>query len=270
MFEDRDPLERGASQAPSESDGGAAIARPGSYGLELPGPRAVKAGPDLLVSEVFRSIQGEGASAGEKATFLRLAMCNLACSWCDTAYTWDFRRYRKADEVHGRPVQSILDMLGEPERLVITGGEPLLQQPALETLLGRISPAVAIEMETNATIEPSDALLARISQWNVSPKLPSSGESATRAVKLGVLRSLAATERAWLKLVVQDGTDLAAADDLIGALGWPSQRILLMPQARTRGELEERTPWLEAQARARGLAVSPRLHILRWGQKRGI
>lgn len=232
--------------------------------------RGARSAPDLLVSEVFQSIQGEGASAGQKATFLRLAMCNLACSWCDTAYTWDFKRYRKADEVHPRPVESIADMLGTPERLVITGGEPLLQQPALGALLAQISAATAIEMETNATIEPSEALLARVNQWNLSPKLPSSGEDSGRAVKLDILRGFGATGRAWLKLVVGDDADLAAADELIDTLKWPSDHVLLMPQGQSRSELEDRTPWLEARARERGLAVSPRLHILRWGQKRGV
>lgn len=40
--------------------------------------------------EIFASIQGEGASAGRACTFVRLSRCNLACEWCDTAYTWRF------------------------------------------------------------------------------------------------------------------------------------------------------------------------------------
>jgi 7-carboxy-7-deazaguanine synthase len=241
-----------------------------SYRLEKPGPPTTKTASDLLVSEVFRSIQGEGASAGEKATFLRLAMCNLSCSWCDTPYTWDFKRYRKADEVHPRPIESIAEMLGDPERLIITGGEPLLQQKALASLLARIPTRTAVEVETNGTIAPWPALLKRVNQWNLSPKLPSSGETEERAIDADVLQTFLATGQAWLKLVVENDADLSVADDLIDQLCWPRERVLMMPQARTRVELKARAPWVEARATERGLAISPRLHILRWDQKRGI
>lgn len=266
MFQNRN---RTQSRTPiANADDGSSV-KAESFRLESPGRRAPKA-QDLLVSEVFRSIQGEGASAGKKATFLRLAMCNLRCSWCDTPYTWDFKRYRKEVEVHPRSIESMLEMIGEPKLLVVTGGEPLLQQTALESLLARIGDATEIEVETNGTIDPSTALLARVNQWNISPKLPSSDETAARAVKFDVLNRFRATERAWLKLVIEDETDLAAADRLIDTLQWPRELVLLMPQARTRLELQGRTPWLEAKAGERGIAVSPRLHILRWDQKRGV
>ena len=52
-------------------------------------------GPDaeeqqLEVSEIFESVQGEGASVGQPCLFVRLAGCNLKCAWCDTRYAWDF------------------------------------------------------------------------------------------------------------------------------------------------------------------------------------
>ena len=54
----------------------------------------------LAVSEIFGpTLQGEGPSSGRRAMFLRLAGCNLSCSWCDTAYTWDWSRYDKKAEV---------------------------------------------------------------------------------------------------------------------------------------------------------------------------
>src|SRR5690606_10255253 len=54
---------------------------------------------ELLVSEIFRSVQGEGRHVGVPSVFLRLARCNLSCRWCDTPYTWDFERFDFEREV---------------------------------------------------------------------------------------------------------------------------------------------------------------------------
>src|SRR5512134_3500161 len=110
---------------------------------------------DLKLSELFSSIQGEGPSAGRPSVFLRLAQCNLHCVWCDTKYTWDFRTYRYEDEVRIESVASVTARILEhaPERLVVTGGEPLLQGDALAELFVALDERryFAIEIETNGT-----------------------------------------------------------------------------------------------------------------------
>ena len=58
----------------------------------------------LKLSEVFESIQGEGPSAGLPCVFVRLATCNLHCSYCDTKYTWDWQNYDYEREVRVVPL----------------------------------------------------------------------------------------------------------------------------------------------------------------------
>tara|TARA_Y100001934_G_C12314739_1_gene756801 strand:+ start:1203 stop:1580 length:378 start_codon:yes stop_codon:yes gene_type:complete len=80
--------------------------------------------------EIFQRIQGEGVNLGSPCTFLRLAGCNLKCTWCDTKYTWDWDKYKSEDEVVQISVKNLTCKIKSlhQQHLVITGGEPLLQQ----------------------------------------------------------------------------------------------------------------------------------------------
>src|SRR5690348_12062123 len=93
--------------------------------VSAPGPTLPVGVPTLpitlRVAEVFRSLQGEGPSAGTPAHFLRLQGCDVGCHWCDTKYSWD------ATGGHDSPVADAfteLRALGEAPLLVVTGGEP--------------------------------------------------------------------------------------------------------------------------------------------------
>jgi organic radical activating enzyme len=224
----------------------------------------------LSVSEIFDSVQGEGATADFPCTFLRLAGCNLRCTWCDTAYTWDWRRYDRASEVHRMDLPAIATRLSTAPRVVITGGEPLLQQQQLEGLMELLPAQLPIEVETNGTLAPTANLLTRVNQWNVSPKLANSGEPAERAIVRPALRALRDTGRAWLKLVVADASDADEAMELMRRLQWPSQRVMLMPLASTRSELARRLPIVRGLCSERDVRLSPRLHVERWDDRRGV
>ena len=134
--------------------------------------------------EIFTSIQGEGITCGLASIFVRLSLCNLACSFCDTKYTWDWDRYDRDIETIELAAEDVArDVLARarrgPKNVVITGGEPLLQQRDLVDVVQRLhGEGLGIEVETNGTITPADALAACVDQWNVSPKLASSGNAA--------------------------------------------------------------------------------------------
>lgn len=224
----------------------------------------------LKVSEIFDSVQGEGASTGVPCTFLRLAGCNLHCTWCDTAYTWDWSRYDYRAEVQVLTLEGVATRLARASRLVITGGEPLLQQKALVRLLERLPASLPVEVETNGTQRANAALLARVEQWNVSPKLSNSGESSERRVVPAALEAFRDTGFAWLKLVVANEADVVEAEQLVVQLEWPRARVLLMPQASNREALVQLLPRVRRFASERGVGWSSRIHIERWNGQRGV
>lgn len=228
----------------------------------------------LAVSEIFESVQGEGASAGEEAVFLRLAHCNLRCCWCDTKYTWDWAQYDQSREVKQLDHAAVREQLlsAGARRLIITGGEPLIQSARLERLLAELDARAAfvVEVETNGTFAPSPGLAQRIDQWNVSPKLSNSGDPAARRLVPQALRALRATNRAWLKVVVASPDDRHELEALLEEVDWPHERVLLMPLGAERQELRRHLPVVEELAGELRVGVSRRLHVERWGGKRGV
>jgi 7-carboxy-7-deazaguanine synthase len=225
----------------------------------------------LKVSEIFESLQGEGVSAGAPAIFVRLAQCNLHCVWCDTKYTWDFEHYRYEDEVREQPVAEVAQLVNASpcRRLVLTGGEPLLQQRPLKEFFVRLAPDIVVEVETNGTIAPESESLSRVNQWNVSAKLSSAGDPEQFRIRPEILAIFRDSGRAHLKLVVHRDEDYAEADALVSRLAWPSERVLLMPEANDRAQLRARSFVVAEAARARGFRFSSRLHLELWGGRRG-
>jgi organic radical activating enzyme len=173
--------------------------------------------------------------------------------------------------VHVRAIADVAEELvatGQP-RLVITGGEPLIQRRALERLLALLPETLAIEVETNGTFAPGDALAARVDQWNVSPKLENGGDPRAARVVPAALAALIATGRAYLKFVLDDPRDADEASALARELGVPSERVSFMAQATNRDELRARAPLIAGEALARGVGYSHRLHVELWGGRRG-
>lgn len=233
---------------------------------------AVSDEPTLKLSEVFASIQGEGVSAGLPCAFVRLALCNLRCSWCDTKYTWDFDRHDYDREVHRVGVRALSQQVRElgRDRVIITGGEPLLQQRGVAALLALLPESWAIEVETNGTHAPERELAARVDQWNVSPKLANSGDPESKRIVPEALIALRDTGRSWLKLVVRDASDADEAERLIARVGWPRERVLFMPEAAERAQLAERGAAVADLCSRHRVRYSPRLHVQIWGGKRGV
>ena len=222
--------------------------------------------------EIFASVQGEGVSAGVPSTFVRLATCNLRCSWCDTAYTWDWDRYDKSEQILDSDARLVLDTVAglAPKNIVITGGEPLIQRRQLVPLMRELkSRGHRLEVETNGTIAPGE-LGPLIDQWNVSPKLRHSGNEGLERLPEVPLRDFAARQNANFKFVVQNESDLAEVEELRERFNIPAARVVLMPEGTTAAQLNARSLWLAEACTQRGYRFSTRLHILIWGDKRGV
>lgn len=210
--------------------------------------------------EIFYSLQGEGARMGVPAVFLRLAGCNLHCHWCDTKYSW-----QKGLEVSPRAVAEKVMAYG-CQALVITGGEPLLQQAELVEMIKCLPKGVFIEVETNGTIAPNPDLLARVGQWNVSPKLRHSGNDEEAALHPEVLALYADLPQAWFKFVVRGEDDWPA----IEALSLPREQIILMPCADNRDALAAARPAVADMCLRHRVRLGERMHLVLWDTKKGV
>lgn len=108
----------------------------------------------LPVVEIFKSINGEGPFAGLPSIFIRLAGCNLRCSYCDTTYSFKGRNF--TNETVERIVEIAVRMRAESgiNRITLTGGEPLMHSETGSLIDSLYFSSFNIEVETNGTFNP--------------------------------------------------------------------------------------------------------------------
>jgi len=230
--------------------------------------------------EIFASLQGEGPSAGMPVAFVRLSNCNLACTWCDTAYTWHFEgdnRPHRGREFFARKANQLqmdvadvaarIAALGQ-KRLVITGGEPLLQGASLAELAEAL-PDMVIEIETNGTVKPPVRLDIRVDQYNVSPKLAHSGNPADLALVPERLDAYATDPRAFFKFVISEPDDIDEVLALHRRYRFRPGHVFLMPEGTDSATLRTREEWLAPLCLEHGFRMSDRMHIHLYGDTRG-
>lgn len=216
-------------------------------------------------------MQGEGPSLGRRAGFVRLGRCNLACTWCDTPYTWRWSDHDPRVELSVRSVDEVVAQV-EAMRVplvVITGGEPLLQQRALASLLERLrSSGHEIEVETAGTIPPAPEVVGLVDRFNVSPKLANSGNPVERRYRPDVLRAFRATGTSAFKFVAAGPDDLDEVERIVRECGLAN--VWIMPEGITPADVIDRGRLLAEPVARRGWNLTTRLHILLWGDRRGV
>lgn len=227
----------------------------------------------LDVNEIYGpTVQGEGPSTGRRCAFLRLSGCNLTCVWCDTPYTWDWTglngvAYDKEAETHPMSVHEISERLlaYNVPLIVISGGEPMIQQRELAPLVEILKEADRrVEIETNGTIVP----LIAPSQFNVSPKLANSGVRESKRRKIPNLKHYVG--RAIFKFVCQNEQDLEEVATYVYDAELPNEDVWIMPEGTNSERLLNHLSLITEAAISRGWNVSGRLHTMTWGLRRGI
>jgi 7-carboxy-7-deazaguanine synthase len=238
----------------------------------------------IFISEIFGpTVQGEGPLMGRPTVFVRTGGCDYRCSWCDT-------QYAVLPEYHDEwtPMAPSAIMLrvnelggGEPVLVSLSGGNPALQP--LETLiaLGRKA-GHSFALETQGSI--SRSWFAELDWLILSPKPPSARMTVDWEAFDGCLNAAKGRPHSVLKIVVFDETDYNFARDV--ARRYPTLPVYLQvgnpaPLLTAEGiapeadidDLLQRFRWLVSKVIADrwfAATVLPQLHVLAWGNRRGV
>lgn len=240
--------------------------------------------------EIFHSIQGEGKSLGRPSVFVRLSLCNLYCIWCDTDYTWNwentkyphlndelsgYKKFKKEEQMVMLPDEEIISEIiqYDCDNIILTGGEPLVQQKELERFVQQLREAregLHIEIETNGTLIPSPTLDQLLDQYNVSVKLSNSAVEEKERLKTDALQFFSRSVKANFKFVVNEELDLKEIQALQEQFEIDRKKIYLMPQGRTVDELTKKRTSLEEICKREDYHFTDRLHIHLYGNQRGV
>ena len=228
---------------------------------------------NLVISELFYSIQGEGQTMGVPAIFLRLAGCNILCKgkgWiCDSIEVWKKGTKTPFEEVFS---SDLIWRLDEGAHLVITGGEPLLHQKKIIEFLDWFKQEYGwipiVEIETNGTIVPDSNLIKLITYWNCSPKLSSSGETRKRRYNEIALKTIQAQKNSIFKFVISEEMDVLEMLNEFPSLNM--EQVVLMPAGDNQTLLNNTRPMVLEQCIKLGLRYCDRLHIVGWNKKTGV
>lgn len=175
----------------------------------------------MYLIEIYKSIQGESSFAGRPCIFVRLAGCNLRCSWCDSEYTFTGGYKLSEDEIVAE-----IEKLAPVKLVEFTGGEPLLQEREVVSLMERLLGGgyeLMIETSGERPVENVPKAVRKI----IDVKCPGSGEGGR--FRMTNLASL--TERDEVKFVIANREDYEFARDFIrnNALEGRVGGILLSP-----------------------------------------
>jgi len=226
----------------------------------------------ISIIEIFYSLQGEGLLAGRPSVFVRIAGCPLRCRWCDTTYAWSDKN--ASDLTIDQIAESVKKY--NCHSVVVTGGEPMIN-PQLPELLNKLKEnALHITIETAGIKFVPDLPCDLMS---ISPKLTNSIPEDAAAAKthnqnclnIDALKQLTEIYNYQLKFVVDTPEDLGDIQQLLAKLpAIDKEKVMLMPQASTRQQYLEKSQIVADLCKKTHFTFCQRLHILLYGNQKGI
>jgi len=223
----------------------------------------------MIINEIFYSLQGEGSLLGVPSVFVRIAGCPLRCKWCDTKYAWG----ESAGEEMSIEAIAEKVLAFEIRHVVITGGEPMVNDELIALIDAIDDPSLHITIETSG-IEYVGGLKCDL--MSISPKLSNSVEANSgekpevEPLNIDAIQRLIDEYDYQIKFVVDSPDDLNEIAGVIAKLkNINPYKIMLMPQASTKVEYVKKLPMVAEIAKNTGFALSPRLQVELWGNSRG-
>jgi 7-carboxy-7-deazaguanine synthase len=212
--------------------------------------------PELVITEIFTSLQGETTEQGRPCTFVRLTACDLRCTWCDTPHAFTGGRRLAirdvVDEVTARGVPFV----------TVTGGEPLLQAACLDLVRDLIERGFEVQVETGghrdvSALDPRARVIMDI-------KAPGSGEGGTtRWENLACLRP-----RDQVKLVIASREDYEWAREVLRTRLCEAPQVILFQPATGVLEPSSLADWIVEDRLP--VRFTLQLHHVLWPGRTGV
>jgi 7-carboxy-7-deazaguanine synthase len=209
----------------------------------------------LRITEIFRSLQGEGDSVGFPTVFVRLTGCPLRCQYCDTAYAFTGGKPMSLDDILARVASH------DTRYVCVTGGEPLAQANCTALLARLCDAGYRVSLETSGAMSLAgvDSRVVKV----VDIKTPGSGEEQRN--RYGELALLAQQDQ--VKFVICDRTDYEWSRDKTSELQLGKRAMVLFSPSHEQLPARDLADWILADGIPVRMQVQ--LHKVLWGNVPG-
>ena len=228
-----------------------------------------------LAEKPFISIQGEGSSQGQRCLFIRFQQCQLRCCECDSKFSFEKNEKFKYD-VHELNSQFVSNK--EINRIVITGGEPLLEDNILDVIeIIKHFPDKQIEIETNGAVKIRPYLINFFNEtnilFNISPKhnFPQVSQEYTNKVNTDFIQQCNEHNLKYIvKILAKDNSFIKYAREIQDKYFTPFENIYIQPIGINKDDILNKTIELFNDIVGNGYNVSMRLHVLLYNDMQGV